>query len=173
MDCCNQIEMPKWKCHKEVHADKITRVVVDGDNVILHLEHGIAQVSLSYYNKHNPMVGGYYVVYEGGYQSFSPAKAFEDGYSSISGCKDSCENEAVKCLDFGQALRCLKSGKKVARKGWNGKNQFVVLIPAGNAMFMQYPMQDCYGLKNAQGNMQPGWVPSVGDLNAKDWEVVE
>ena len=34
-------------------------------------------------DKHNPEVGGYYVVYEDGYKSFSPAKAFEEGYTLI------------------------------------------------------------------------------------------
>ena len=33
--------------------------------------------------KHNPEAGGYYVVYEDGYKSFSPAKAFEEGYTRI------------------------------------------------------------------------------------------
>ena len=38
----------------------------------------------NYLRKHNPQVGGYYVVYEDGYKSFSPAKAFEKGYIRIS-----------------------------------------------------------------------------------------
>jgi hypothetical protein len=33
--------------------------------------------------KHRPQVGGYYVLYEDGYHSFSPAPAFESGYSLI------------------------------------------------------------------------------------------
>ena len=28
-------------------------------------------------------------------------------------------------------------------------------------------------LKNAQGIMQPGWVPSQGDLFAEDWVIIE
>jgi len=75
-------------------------------------------------------------------------------------------------MNFGEALSHLKQREKIARKGWNGKGQYVTLIPAGNARFQHYPMQDCFGLKNAQGNMQPGWVPSVGDCLAEDWEVV-
>jgi hypothetical protein len=39
-------------------------------------------VSRSYVVKHNPKVGGYYVVYKDGYESFSPADAFEDGYTA-------------------------------------------------------------------------------------------
>lgn len=33
--------------------------------------------------KHKPVAGGYFVVYEDGYESFSPAKAFEEGYTRI------------------------------------------------------------------------------------------
>ena len=34
-------------------------------------------------DKHNPEVGGYLVVYKDGYISFSPAEAFEDGYTKV------------------------------------------------------------------------------------------
>lgn len=40
-------------------------------------------VSEEYVTKHNPQSGGYFVVYEDGYKSFSPAKAFEEGYTRI------------------------------------------------------------------------------------------
>lgn len=38
-------------------------------------------VNRKYMIKHNPQVGGYYVVYADGYKSWSPAKAFEEGYT--------------------------------------------------------------------------------------------
>jgi hypothetical protein len=40
-------------------------------------------VSDAYYKKHEPFIGGYYVRYENGYESFSPAEAFEDGYAKV------------------------------------------------------------------------------------------
>lgn len=40
-------------------------------------------VSAEYIRKHKPQVGGYYVRYKDGYESFSPAAAFESGYSKI------------------------------------------------------------------------------------------
>ena len=43
---------------------------------------GIA-VDDAYLRKHNPHAGGYLVVYADGYVSFSPAKAFEEGYTRI------------------------------------------------------------------------------------------
>ena len=30
-------------------------------------------------------------------------------------------------MNFGQALEEMKNGKKVARQGWNGKNQYIEL----------------------------------------------
>ena len=30
-------------------------------------------------------------------------------------------------MNFGEALELLKKGKKVARKGWNGKKQYIQL----------------------------------------------
>lgn len=76
-------------------------------------------------------------------------------------------------MRFGDALNALQdTDAKIARVGWNGKGQYITLIPAGNAMFQQCDMQDCLGLKNAQGLMQPGWVPSQGDLFAGDWKVI-
>jgi hypothetical protein len=104
---------------------------------------------------------GYKVVYEDGYVSWSPKDAFEKAYRQTDG------------MNFGLALEALKKHRKVARAGWNGKGQYVTLIPAGNAMFQGYDMQDCFGLKNAQNRMQPGWVPSIGDCLAEDWQIVE
>jgi hypothetical protein len=41
------------------------------------------KVDSAYMSKHKPVEGGYFVVYEDGYKSFSPAEAFESGYSRI------------------------------------------------------------------------------------------
>ena len=37
----------------------------------------------------------------------------------------------TKNQNFGQAIEALKQGKRVAREGWNGKNMFLFLLPAG------------------------------------------
>lgn len=81
-------EMPKYKCNKEVWALKIKDVnVVDSDNNgILSFDDDLyadIDVSKSYMTKHEPKAGGYYVVYKDGYESFSPADVFEDGYTLV------------------------------------------------------------------------------------------
>ena len=76
---------------------------------------------------------------------------------------------------FGDALVELKSGNRVARKGW-GKGMWLVMIPAGNAMHTSavgsFDMQPCIGMKTADGNMQPGWLASQADMLADDWCLV-
>ncbi len=88
------VQMPKYKCHKEVWALKIASIVRDGEGenresdgsaIITPEEEGYSsfRVEGDYLHKHKPQVGGYYVVYDDGYKSFSPAEAFENGYSKI------------------------------------------------------------------------------------------
>ena len=98
--------------------------------------------------------------------------------------KQSKENRPCVVFDFGYALMFLKQGKKVARKGWNGKGQFVYYVPAdryvakteaaksvmdkdGKVSYRAY-----LALKTAQGDIAT-WVPSISDCLAEDWEVVE
>lgn len=79
-------EMPKYRCHKEVWALKIKRVVQNPDgSVDMFFEEPFAPLNLdiAYSEKHNPQAGGYYVVYQDGYKSFSPSEAFESGYTRI------------------------------------------------------------------------------------------
>lgn len=81
-------ELPRYKCHKEVHALKIGRIVIKigGGAVMDPVEEGYRPfgVSKEYLKRHNPIAGGYYVVYEDGYKSFSPSPTFEKGYIRMS-----------------------------------------------------------------------------------------
>ncbi|EPU0352033.1 hypothetical protein ACVT81_003904 [Yersinia enterocolitica] len=86
-EACDGVEMPRYQCHKQVWALKIKaiKVMTDGTGVITPEEKGFGDfdVESDYINKHCPQVGGYYVQYKGGYESYSPADAFESGYSLI------------------------------------------------------------------------------------------
>lgn len=73
-------EMPRYKSHKSVWALKIKSI----DELRITPEdagYGPFLVDRAYIDKHQPQPGGYFVVYADGYKSFSPAKAFEDGYT--------------------------------------------------------------------------------------------
>jgi len=87
MSDCAEMEMPKYQCHKKVWALKIKNLEPkeNGSAVLTPEEamYGPFVLDKEYVNKHNPQIGGYYVVYEGNYKSFSPAEAFEAGYTKI------------------------------------------------------------------------------------------
>lgn len=80
------MQLPLYQSRKYVHAAKIIAVNTDSNIVRLELldntfvDH---EVSSEYMQKHNPQVGGYYVVYDSGgkdeYHSFSPGHVFEAG----------------------------------------------------------------------------------------------
>lgn len=84
----------RFKCHKEVEAIKIKEIVppkkpTNPDQNLYYMiipeRQGIGCVSVlpDWVEKHNPEVGGYVVEYNDGYRSYSPAKAFEEGYTRI------------------------------------------------------------------------------------------
>lgn len=89
-----QAEMPKYKSHKTVWALKIAKIEhvptpanqeSDGSRYLYPADEGYGPVLVDheYMRKHNPQAGGYYVVYADGYKSFSPAQAFEEGYTRL------------------------------------------------------------------------------------------
>lgn len=51
-------------------------------------------------------------------------------------------NDFNDSLSFGHAVELLKQGKRVARKGWNGKGMFLLLI-AGETV--RYSINQVYG----------------------------
>lgn len=71
--------MPRYTCHKQVWALKIARVA---GCTIFPADAGYApfDVPSELFLRFTPTVGDYYVAYGDGYKSFSPAKAFEEGY---------------------------------------------------------------------------------------------
>ena len=81
--------MQKYKCHKEVEAAKIAAIEPPADRLqtgnwkLSFGDAGWVSVAPSWMGKHTPEVGGYYVRYAGGYESFSPADVFEAGYTAI------------------------------------------------------------------------------------------
>lgn len=75
-------ELPKYQSHKQVWGLKIKSI--DGQTITPEDEgYGSFDVNAEYLEKHKPEAGGYYVVYEGGYKSFSPAAAFESGNTLV------------------------------------------------------------------------------------------
>ena len=84
-----KVELPLYQSHKRVRAAKITEIESHesdgrGSHTMIFGEiDGSKFLSDEWKDRFKPEVGGYYVVYDDGYSSFSPAKAFEEGYSRI------------------------------------------------------------------------------------------
>ena len=80
-------------------------------------------------------------------------------------------------MNLVQAVEALKTGKKVARDGWNGKGIFIELqIPDENSkMTHPYIFIDTTGLgtqnTKASKNRVP-WLASQTDMLSEDWQIV-
>ena len=84
---------------------------------------------------------------------------------------------------FGDAMNFLKGGKKVARKGWNGKNMFLFL--ATDIEFHTQADLSCVSnlegdltlpavvMKTADNRFCVGWLASQTDKLSDDWYTVE
>ncbi len=80
-------QLRRYRSHKVVEALKIHAIeeTHDGEFIVTP-ELGYYrpfEVSREYVEKHKPQAGGYWVRYQDGYESWSPADAFEKGYSAI------------------------------------------------------------------------------------------
>lgn len=81
--------------------------------------------------------------------------------------------------NFGVALSALKSGQRVARKGWNGKGMYLVhFSPVAHAMETlkveghdTKPLLPFILMKTADEMFVP-WLASQTDILAEDWNVI-
>ena len=83
-------------------------------------------------------------------------------------------------MGFGKAIELLKEGKRLQRKGWNGKSQFIEL--AKNISYVNADDEIIDVNHDAIGNMarafvgtsgvQLGWLASQADMLAEDWQEV-
>lgn len=123
----------------------------------------------------NPADEGYLVKYSDGYESWSPKKQFEEAYRDCMG------------MNFGIALELARKGVKVARESWNGKGMFIVYqkgypqgIPCNKQTAEAWGMNEgdlfvCnpyLQIRQADGSHSM-WVPSMDDILADDWVIVE
>ena len=110
---------------------------------------------------------GYLVRYQlDGYESWSPKEVFEKAYRQVDG------------LSFGLAIEAMKQGRRVTRRGWNGKGMYVFLAHGmdfnTDADLSELDDQDvevldCLVMRTATGAFCPGWLASQTDMLADDW----
>ena len=127
---------------------------------------------------------GYVITYRKGqaneYVSWCPKAEFDAVSRPVDG------------MPFGRAVELMKVGKKVARKGWNGKGMWLsVPLTNGPAEIPYYNVLDEHNgeyahqnggtvkvmpyvtMKTADGSIVMGWVASQTDMLAEVWFVVE
>lgn len=87
-------------------------------------------------------------------------------------------------LSFSEALRALKTGQKLTRVGWNGKEMFIFLVSGSTFHVNRPPLLGIYDegteiqyhahidMKTADGKIVP-WVCSQTDMLAEDWKIVD
>lgn len=85
----------------------------------------------------------------------------------------------ITTFNFGEALKYLKRGMKVARQGWNGKDQYLIYIqPWDNKYYdvieKEIPgtLYDYVAIKTNYNAIVP-WLASQTDMLAEDWVFVE
>jgi hypothetical protein len=103
-----------------------------------------------------------------------------------------CRPRANGSLDFGDAIRLLKTGKLLARAGWNRYGMWLIFVKGGQPTMRpgtvyakalgEYGDQDGHidqiaidphiDMFTADQTMQPGWVASQADMLAEDWGIV-
>lgn len=96
-------------------------------------------------------------------------------------------------MDFGKAIEALKAGKKVTRKGWNGRGMFLWLKPETtitsdmcyDPKLKQLAVDNggsilglptiCMFTHDASGRkaILTGWLASQSDMLLEDWEILE
>lgn len=94
-------------------------------------------------------------------------------------------------MDFGDAIRALKRGKKVTRRGWNGRGMFLYLKPATMVKAEWCHDPELKALCEANGGellalgticmythdstgrnaILTGWLASQSDMLLEDWEI--
>ena len=111
---------------------------------------------------------GYRVRYQDGYESWSPKDVFEEAY------------RRTDAMTFGMAIEAARKGRKIARKGWNGKGQYVELAtgisyvnPTGEIINASHEVigNRAFAFVGTSG-VQMGWLASQADMLAEDWVII-
>ena len=156
--------MPEYKQYIHCHLVKATSMTREAYNTLRGFETP----------DENPDAEGYHVVYPDGYESWCPKAQFEAASRPVDG------------MTFGMAIEAMKNGKKVARRGWNGKGMRLCDPLCDGPK--EIPADGIWGKPNTEYAEQNGGtikvVPYVtmkaadgtivmGDMLSEDWVIVE
>ncbi len=87
-------------------------------------------------------------------------------------------------MNFSEALKAVKEGKRISRTGWKGKGMYLFLVAGSQFKVNREPLLSMLGegtvvnyhahidMKTADNFIVP-WLASQTDLLADDWGIVE
>lgn len=125
------VQLPRWRCHKVVKAALILGmsplwIADDGRKFFtLSTDAGSVEVPQSYVDKHRPKVGGMFVEYPDGYQSFSPRDAFFEGYAPVGESPLDRMRSVVVGLVGGDGLEGLRALREFTLKDTEADGELV------------------------------------------------
>ena len=80
-------------------------------------------------------------------------------------------------FSFGDAIKYLKRGLKVSRKGWNGKGMYLFLADGEDLTSClsegDFECASSICMKTAQNTICVGWLASQADMLSEDWTFFE
>lgn len=155
-------DLPKYIGTKVVEAAKIVEIESLDHPTVRRIRARVSPTTLTCWDvpiewceKYQPKPGDYFVRYDNGHESVSPAPALEPAYRLAEG--------ADQALTFGDAMHFLKAGRRVTRKGgvmYSGSAAWIELDSTGQVL-----------VKQPTGNPYL-WEPSLADVMAEDWMVL-
>jgi hypothetical protein len=113
---------------------------------------------------------GYTVILSNGEKTWFERKVFEEIFQVT-----------ATAMDFGQAIEAVREGKRIARRGWNGKNQYVELATnisyknrSGTIVNVDHSNIGSAALAFVgTSGVQLGWLASQADMLADDWYIAD
>ena len=151
----------------------------EGDNLVIEHDEGDLVLDIS----------DYLVMERNGKVYAVEETDFKELYRGNEPCECEPDNDDWKRnRSFSTALDWLKKGKKVARKGWNGKGMYIWLVPEATVpkewikdkglleAIGENESMECLGfirMKTADGRILSGWLASQTDMLSEDWEIYE
>lgn len=91
--------------------------------------------------------------------------------------KNCPELGGVATFSFGDAIKYLKRGLKVSRKGWNGKGMYLFLADGEDLTSClsegDFECASSVCMKTAQNTICVGWLASQADMLSEDWTFFE
>lgn len=168
------------KIHKFTRKfdNKVVEAIQASDDIPQTIDTILSWFVQSQYSGALMLGEGDWVVYDGVNNPYvCDAEDFDKVYEPI---KVEAEvTMATENLSFSRAIELVKAGYCVARKGWNGKNQFIYLIKGTDLQkALQYgygeyegepTIQSAIAIKTSANLIQVGWVASQADMLSDDW----